>query len=249
VDHHETLFFMHIPKTGGTSINSYITKNCSPNNCLTNFENKEKINICKLVNFKYISGHSPYHYANKILNFDSNWYLFSVIRDPFDQLISHLSWTRNLRKNPRRFNNTPSVIQDLSNKLNTINFNNPLSIKSLLDTMPGIGIALFDNRQTRYFSNVSDSERVVYENLNEANRVIKEFNHIGIYEDLSRSFDCIKNFFRFKEPTSNYYPHLNTINPKILKEVYDKEFYEVFYPYIQYDIKIYKTVVEKIKEA
>ena len=95
----KNLLFIHIPKTGGTVIESNIKKNtqqklytASPSNTLLDFP----YNRISLQHQFYTT---IYKFRDKLhVNFD-NIKIFSVVRNPYDRIISDLFWHKLINKN------------------------------------------------------------------------------------------------------------------------------------------------------
>ena len=93
----ENLLFIHIPKTGGTVIEDAITK-YAPQSLYS-----DKTNI--LLDFPYNQKSlqhqfytTLYQFKNKLnINFD-NIKIFSIVRNPYDKIISDLLWYKLIKK-------------------------------------------------------------------------------------------------------------------------------------------------------
>lgn len=149
---YEKLFFLHVPKTGGYSINSWLQQYFPSSEIQVNLEitNWTKQDFWKSA--KCISGHLPFQILNR--HHPLNEYLkVTVLREPIDQLLSHLRMVRRLRnpENKKFWPSYSSDVQDISLSLNGLNFLEPLDIAKWLEDCPAPGKVLFHNCQTRYF--------------------------------------------------------------------------------------------------
>jgi len=92
------LLFIHIPKTGGTTIENNISKN-TPQTLYSGYTNS-------LLDFPYNKKSlqhqfytTIYKFRDKLhVNFD-NIKIFSVVRNPYDRIISDLFWHKLINKN------------------------------------------------------------------------------------------------------------------------------------------------------
>jgi hypothetical protein len=81
--HEKKCIFIHIPKTAGTSIEQFIS---------------EKGELKLFYRGVSDENHSMHHYTamylqEKIPNYFNNYYKFSIIRNPYDRLLSEYYWT------------------------------------------------------------------------------------------------------------------------------------------------------------
>ena len=79
------IIFIHIPKTGGTSIESAL-------DCIT------KENGYGVVNNKAMQHYNWKDYKNKYQNKFKNYYKFTVVRNPYDKVLSDYYWLKNVAK-------------------------------------------------------------------------------------------------------------------------------------------------------
>ena len=97
------LLFIHIPKTGGTTIEDSIKENTpqtiysSRSNSLLDFPYNQKA-----LQHQFYT--TIYKFRDKLdVNFD-NIKIFSVVRNPYDRIISDLFWSSLIKKDFELFN-------------------------------------------------------------------------------------------------------------------------------------------------
>lgn len=79
------LFLIHIPKTGGTSIEKHFNINLDNNS----IENQN--NIFGKIDENTYYQHLRFNDLNKMIDFDK-YHILSVVRNPFDKMISNFHW-------------------------------------------------------------------------------------------------------------------------------------------------------------
>jgi len=117
----ELIFFVHIPKTAGSSINHYLKKNLGKGyvHCEHFFLDEKKLrkNIQKS---NWMSGHVTYNSARiklEKMGVEKPRF-FSCVRKPDAQVMSHLNWLLAIRhKSLIFFKRHPKLVQDISNDI------------------------------------------------------------------------------------------------------------------------------------
>jgi hypothetical protein len=86
------VFYQHIAKAGGTSINNYFSNVYTKDEVQTHIESLDLDNeFGRLKDLQFISGHMRFFHANRLLEL-KNHYCITMIRHPLDHLVSHLKW-------------------------------------------------------------------------------------------------------------------------------------------------------------
>ena len=183
------LFYMHIAKTAGSSVNSFISGHYPEGACR---EHIEAIHLNKATreevveNKLYLSGHITLEVALIRKYIDKNFKIFTIFREPEAQLISHLSWVKRLSLPEHRanFENHPEHIQDIARRLGS------LSLEEFISSMTSTEKDLFDNVQTRYLANTfcvdlnpDDEQRAL--------KALERFDVVGITELLPQSLHLL----------------------------------------------------------
>ena len=177
---YEKLFFLHVPKTGGYSINSWFKQYFRRDEIQVNLEitNWTKQNFWKSA--KCISGHLPYRSFNR--HHPLKEYLkVTLLREPTDQLLSHLRMVRRLSdsQNKKFWHTYSTDVQDISLSLNGLNFSKPLHIAKWLEDCSAPGKVLFHNCQTRYFLGNPNELSLSEFHADEALLTLSQFDVIG----------------------------------------------------------------------
>ena len=239
------VFFLHMPKTGGSSVNEVFANEFGNDCYLEHIENLDPDEIDKALhkdNF-FISGHIPYPRIKSKLDEVDSILKFVFVREPFSHLNSHISWIRNLLNDHERFQQHSSDVQNLSKFLNNIDFGSRRELTCFLKELPPYGIASFDNRQTRYLADPPDHAKVSKEDLNRALLNLEDFDFIGCFEKFSLD---LQEFVKSRIGLNiNQIPFRNKKNRKVLLDVHSvPDFKEILYPLVEHDLQLYEETVK-----
>jgi len=180
------IFFLHIPKAGGTSLNEMLASNFE--NSKTQFHIEiDRVNKFQNINVKdlhFLSGHIRLHEIIKWLTLN-NFLRITILRDPFNQLISHINWLKYISHDPKGsfFLNHPEPIQEISLKIREINFSNTSEIEIFLKRLSPLGNQLLNNCQTRYLLNATPPNLIKKTHSKMAIKSLRFFDIIGTVEN------------------------------------------------------------------
>jgi len=195
----QNVLFIHIPKTGGTSIENYFSKkyNIALNNhSLYNFLNNRIIMENKLdigsslqhITYNTITRHN--HFFKICFE---NLKIITIVRNPYERIVSDLFWSKKIN-----INSSPDDVFKIIQKYLTDN-------KS-------------DNHNIPQYVFVSDDNRELIPNLYilRCESLTSDMINIG-YTDFNR----IDNANRVK---TDYYKYLNGESIKLINDTYDYDF-------------------------
>jgi hypothetical protein len=190
----DKIFFMHIPKTAGSSLNKMLASNFIKRNTQLHIETDRKNNYknVDLTNLKMVSGHI--HLYDIIKNFNLNNFLrITVLRNPYEQLISHINWLRFVGSKPngKFFKAHSEPIREVALKTKEINFTNTTEVERFITQMPPIGNRLFNNCQTRFLLN-KKKPTIDKGSAQEAIKTLHYFDLIGTVENLDTFMEKIQ---------------------------------------------------------
>jgi hypothetical protein len=237
------LLFMHIAKAAGSTVNSFLASHYPQDQYAVHIESNKKWQSSPddLKKLHFLSGHVSLYTLAKKLNLE-DYYKVTVIRDPYAQLCSHLSWIRRLsdKGEAQRFEQHPLYIQNFATKLANVDFTETEALKDLMESLEDIELRLIDNCQVRYFTWVPAGEKVGDKQRGEAIKASKIFNKIGITEDISSFLKAIADKMAWPEPddfirenvTQNFYG-LDTSRVDIRT---------VLEPFVRHDLALYDHV-------
>ncbi len=119
-DAFQRMFHLHIPKTAGSSVNAFMEDCLGERACASHIEGQPEWMFGTVPDtiFKdkvFLSGHVELRYLRQKLNL-RNTLVTTVLRDPIDQIISHIAWYRRLADpdNKKRFYEHATSMQNLA---------------------------------------------------------------------------------------------------------------------------------------
>ncbi len=242
----ENFFFMHIPKTAGSTLNAFL-RCCYPSSqCNFHIERLDYQERINLVSYKKcISGHLPWYQLRDLL-VDSNYQLYAIIRDPYEQLHSHFNYVRCVQSDAEHEDKFAyrhnKIIRELSIQLNKVKFSNDSEIEKLIHNCRDYQLDFFDNMQTRYFLDYRP-EKVTMADFEHAKSTIDQFKLVGLTEHYDRYLKRLC--------------HDLQLPPQVQAERSNKsDSYKLFdhslpstknalHPFVEVDLKIYQYIVEK----
>lgn len=233
------IFYQHIAKAGGTSINAFLVNHVEKEHSQTHIESldlqKEKERLQKL---EFISGHKRYFHIDKLFGLQQH-YCISMIRNPLEHLVSHLKWVMKVSENQDSdfFKNHPETIRELSLYMRSIDWGNFNQVEAFFKYESKTGINLFNNCQTRYFLS-NQFGQISEMHFTEATQRMQQFNLIGKleFEDVFMKELC-------SDLKTAYQPlkKLNTNPSKSFIDLENPQILNLLLEQIQYDIKLYNS--------
>lgn len=237
------LMFMHIAKTAGTSVNRFLADNAGAANCAFHLEIDPRWRSAegraRLANVAVISGHITYPALKRRLDC-ADYLKATVLRDPTEQLFSHLSFIRQLAEPSERqrlAGHTPSI-QAFAAKLAATDFGSAEALAALVDGLLPEELMLVDNLQVRYLSAVAPGERVQQAHLEDARHALSEFEIVGFTDELGEFLGRIAGARGWPQPLA--VPQENRQPARYGLETATAEIVAVLKPLLRYDEKLYR---------
>ena len=238
-----TAIFMHIPKTAGTTFNT-LAQSIYPNgSAITHIELLAEERYSSLVkDHDFISGHLRFGRLKSHFNPDYHAF-YTIIREPYAQLHSHLKWLIQTATAPDEnyFRLTNRVIYNLGLKLERLNLANIDVLADFVRSLDDLEAAFIDNAQTRYFLEGQPS-RVGEAEVREALCNSEKFKLLGLTENYSEfvtSYLELNKLDRVKQPDP-----LNISRTPLLFDVQNEAVREILQPLVQADLKLYRSIAE-----
>lgn len=182
----QTLFFLHIRKTGGAALTGVISNRFAESNCLLRYSAPEP-DLEDLERYRYVASHVPISFVDR---FESPPYVFTFLRDPIERALSTFSF---LRTRPPEFprqilihGGGPDAYLRLEE---CMRLTRECTIEEFMRRAPELAIEYLGNGQTR----VLDGSRPEGgdENLDHALEGLNRCDFIGLTERLSESADWL----------------------------------------------------------
>lgn len=244
--HGRKLFFMHIAKTAGSSVNHDISSQYNAGEFCFHIEGQKDTEL--LYKKKFISGHVnldrfKHSFSRK------DYILFSFLRNPIDQLVSHLYWVRHLSEpGIENFKSQhPPVVQKLSEKMHSMNFSNKDQMKFFVENLSNIEAPLFDNCQCRYFNPIPANKRYSQNNAVDAITYMESFDVIGITEQYEKSMNQLERVMGWTRNNKKVTrENVNRYDYGLDKT--DKDILEILSPLVQYDQILYDAGLKRFNQ-
>lgn len=234
------IFFMHIPKTAGTSFNYYARQFFPEGSSITHIEGIQHEKAEVFERYHYIAGHLSLEKLAQ-LNPPDRFIYYTILRDPFKHLHSHLNWVKGVGVDTSSdfYKRHPPVVQKLAMELALKKKDIKTMLRDFVDNLDGFEIDFFDNIQTRYFLDYRPV-RVGDEDLLVAKKNCALFRRVGLtesYKEFAASF-CRDNGFRYVEQPKR----LNKAKIEPLYNVHSAEIKEILLPLVKADLALYDYV-------
>jgi len=237
------VIFMHVPKTAGTTFNSFAQTVFPEGQAVVHIESQEPSAYPSLIQkSSYLAGHLPLREIQS--HFDLKQFdLITILREPYAHLHSHLKWVKNIGKDPSSdfFHNHSNETKELALLLNTIDFSTQESLDQLVNGICGELTSLFDNHQTRYFLDYRRI-RVEDEDLAIAKSQLDQFSLIGSTENYSQFVSIFCNRYKIDEPAS--IDKRNVSESKLIFDITDPLVRQTLHPFVCYDIALYQHLFD-----
>lgn len=243
------IFFMHIPKTAGTSFNAFVRNCFSRDDYLPHIERLTPVQRQTLLpRARYLSGHIPWREIAGLLD-PGRYDLYAIVRNPYAHLHSHLNYVRCVHTDAEhevhyhyRHNET---IRDLARRLAGIDFRDDRQIRRLVAELSGYECDFFDNIQTRYFLDYRP-ERVTQADYLQAVQNMMHFRSIGLTERYDRFRD---RFCRdLGLPPQSQTLRSNRSERYRLVDLTQPSSRSIIDPLVRFDCRLYDLVAEQCGE-
>jgi len=219
VNNFQNIVFVHIPRTGGTSISDWFKHNCKSNNLKIWFDHPTIEDIKKRIEIDFS---------------------FTVVRNPWDRILSNYFHILSVISMAPRLIDTEFLFLDNYKKQKTLN---------IQQLMIEINSGYFTNPQLTFEQYINDyhflthppgiagtknislfvSQLYWIKNINQIDYIIK-------YENLEEEFKVIQDIFDIK----NLLPKINTTTHKIYQEYYNDNTRNIISKIFEEEIDIFK---------
>ena len=237
----KTVFFIHIPKSAGTSFNNFMLPYFATTQTAIHIEGTELKRQKEISYRHYVSGHLTLAQVKEIYPDLDEIDLYTILREPYRHLHSHFSWVKGIAdpKTMTLFKDHTERVQNLSLKLNRLKFSDYEELEKVVAAFAGFELEYFDNLQTRYLLDYR-VVRVSNKDFQHAMENKHRFKAIGITEKLqafSRQV-CLNHNLTYVKQKVNY-------NPSGIKPLYDlsdQTIREILQPLVKYDLLLYDSI-------
>ena len=238
------VFFMHIPKTAGTSFNTFAGTLFPQDSAAVHLESVDQNTYPVLQSEKhYLAGHLPLREIKS--HFDLTQFdLYTIIREPYGHLHSHLNWVKRIGGNPDSdfFLSHSRETQKLALLLNELDFTHEKNIHALVDGICGDLTTLFDNHETRYFLDYR-RKKVTAPDVQIAQAELGRFKFIGITEQYQQFLDLFCATYQIV--STGQQERLNRSESSKLFDFHDPTIRSILNPLVEFDLRLYQSVLER----
>lgn len=237
------ILFLHIPKTAGSSFNA-IFKTAVPEG--RHFEHlegrRERLERISEDGLPYfVSGHLTFDSIRSYIERE-DVYSITILRDPVDQLLSHLKWVKYVGSPQYPApENVAAPILELARQLFRTPLHDIVTIERLID-LP-IGRQLFDNLHVRYMTN-AQMDRVDEPHLRRAFENVGKLSFVFVLEDMERALADLR--LRIPRIGSIGFENAARINETV--ELSDRRLHGFFRDLTYYDQRLYDEVRSRSRQ-
>lgn len=229
------IFFLHVPKTGGSSISEMFESNHENAHCerffYPNLESGYDDDFDQIKKFDFMSGHIRLKSFVERLN-TKDYFVFTFIRNPLEQFISHFNWLYEIRnKTEDFFNNHPKRIKKISDDIFNLDLEDINNVINLLEKY-----IIFQNHQSKHILINNDIKSLkYYDYIGDTNNIKNDINNIFSMQNIKKKKDHDHKFKDIKNKNYNY-----VVNKEYFKS--SNVFMDFYYDYNSKDEALYKHI-------
>ena len=251
------LFFLHIPKTAGTSFVVTAGRWFGENGSYVFIEGSAvRIEDIQQPYKRFISGHVFYR---DMLRFPAikQYRTAVVLREPYARLASHLKLMDSYN-NPDRGDELANALQairpEISEQVRSVaqmvgsaNLNDPNELAKLFACLPAWGRVAFDNCQTRFLAcdprspSSSPYAGLTEEAVETALERLGKFDAVGISERLDGVFARLGSMLGFPTPAEIVNTNVGTSGRPV--DYSNSAIREIMRPFVTHDLRLYERAV------
>ncbi|MBZ9654454.1 sulfotransferase family 2 domain-containing protein [Phyllobacterium lublinensis] len=244
------IFLLHIPKTGGTSIEDAISPLVGANAMARHIEALSETERAKLTNKKFLSGHLLLSQW-KSLPFAADYKIAVALREPYARLASAIRMLDRINKpgNASERATHHSDMQELADKLGHVNFSNVSDISAFVKDVTRTSAYAFDNVQVRFLAcNETEQSAALPANALEiATSRLRQMDVVFLTERLSDGIASIVRLLGHSPPTN--LPVSNTAigiygeKGRVIDHT-DRAIRDALTPWVEQDLRLYAIARE-----
>ena len=242
-------FYLHIPKTAGSSMNRFLTSQFDEGDCLTHIESKvsfqDNRDVKNAEEYTLLSGHVALPQMQHMLKVLDRRKTIATFRIPLEHVTSHIAWVRKLGdpgEEPRlKMHN--EKIQDIAARLVNTDLSSANEVKSLVTWLENNDYYLFHDTQTRYLCD-GPAGLFTPQLFNQALVHLSRIDFVGVVERLDEfiAMLCYRLGWHVHESDSLQ----ENINPNTYGlDIHAPETRDALEPLIQWDQMIYRVARER----
>lgn len=245
----DKVFYLHIPKTAGSSLNKFFSSQFDSDDVLTHIESKNifenEVSIENTKKCKFLSGHVALPMMQHKLHVFDERTTIATFRIPLEHVISHIAWVRKLGEpaEEARLKQHTKIIQNIVEKLVQTDLSNAKEITQLIAWLEENNIYLFHDTQTKYLSG-GPAGKVSPTLFNQAHINLNKLDFVGTVERLDEflALLCFKNGWKLHETTKIVE---NKNDQTYGMDIHNSTIQQALQPLIEWDNVIYRIARER----
>lgn len=244
------LFYLHIPKTAGSSMNRFLCDQFKDDETALHIESTGILDgenaLEQTDQFKLLSGHIPLPRIIQKLDVLKTRQTIATFRLPITHVISHISWVRKLGdpSEHKRLKVHTASIQKITAKLLETDLSKPAEITELIRWLEANKLFLFNNTQTQYLCGGAlggFSPQLI----NQALQHLNQIDYVGTVERLNEFLLLLCYRLGFTQANESSPIKKNT-NPETYGlDIKDESIRRALQPLIGWDQIIYRHARER----
>jgi hypothetical protein len=201
----DKFFYLHIPKTAGSSMNKFLSSQFEEGEVLThiessiNFQNED--DVIKADECKMLSGHVQIPQMQHKLKVFETRQTMATFRIPIEHVVSHITWVRKLgdASEKNRLMQHNETVQKIVAKLLDVDLSQSNELEELIFWLEQEKIYLFHDTQTRYLCG-GPAQELSPQHVNNAISNVNKIDFVGTTERLDEfiSLLCHRNAWTIK---------------------------------------------------
>jgi hypothetical protein len=238
------IFYLHIPKTAGSSMNRFLINQFEEDETLLHIESrnifKNQDTLDNADTYKLLSGHVSFPQMVKKMDVVNTRQTIATFRLPLAHVISHISWVRKLadpdeRDRLQKHNKT---IQKTAAKLAETDLSQPNEINGFIRWLVANKVFLFHNTQTKYLCG-GGAAAFSPGLINQALQHLNQINYVGTVERLNEFISLLCYRLGFSQPNESSTIKENSNSRTYGLDIKDKSICRALQPLIGWDQVIY----------
>jgi len=194
------IFFLHIPKTGGSSINHFLDSVLGSG--ISHIQGQSDLEEVKKVDCYYLSGHVSYAILEGDIFNRDNYFVITMLRNPIAQVLDEFNWLLNIQHVEKK--TVAEEIWNISDEIDKADCSKPEIVMDIYKRHAW----LFQNAQTRILSSKE------LDSLDSALSNLKKIDLVGVTERFDSFLTTFCKIYSIARPDRTWYE-----NPTLIQKI------------------------------